>query len=417
MNEGFTSPDHEQELRKQAERRVGRIDPAALGEKSREEVLHLFHELQVHQEELEMQQEQLHATAHALQASEARYRHLYQFAPSGYFTVNPNGIIEEINFAAARLLGVDRRLAVGQLLRTFVSVSSRPAFDDFLASLRYLHEPQRGEATLLSYGGGPRNVLLEGTGLGEEPSAGLHFLISAVDITERKRLEEEYLQVRLLQQKALLQAIMEAQEEERRRISESLHNGVGQILYATRLNLDRINLSSVPLSPETLRQAKQKTEQLLSEAIRETRRVSHELIPLLLEERGLAVAIEDFCRRFSQTGIQLACHCLQDRLDKYLETAVYRISQELVNNIFRHAGATRARIEVFREGDWVVIEAQDNGQGMDADQALAPAGKGKGIGLKTIQDRVNLLEGKLTIEAAPGGGTLITISLPVLQEK
>ncbi len=416
MNEGFTSSDHEKELRRQAEQRIRRLDPAALGEKSREEVLQLFHELQVHQVELEMQQEELHETAHALQASEARYRHLYQFAPNGYFTVSPNGIIEEINFAAARMLGVDRRLAVGLLLRTFVTVSDRPAFDDFFASLRYLQEPQRAEATLLSYGSGPRNVLLEGTGLGEAPSTGLRFLISAVDITERNRLEEEHVQMRLSQQKALLQAIMEAQEEERRRISESLHNGVGQILYAARLNLDRIDLGSTPLSPETLRPAKQKTEQLLSEAIRETRRVSHELIPLLLEERGLAVAIEDFCRRFSHTGIQIACHSLQDRLDKYLETAVYRISQELVNNIVRHAGATRARIEVFREGDWVVIEAQDNGKGMDAGKALATAGKGKGIGLKTIQDRVNLLEGKLVIEAAPGGGTLVTISLPVLQE-
>ncbi len=417
MNEGFTASDHEKELRKQAEHRVGSIDPAALGEKSREEVLQLFHELQVHQVELEMQQEELHTTAHALQASEARYRHLYQFAPNGYFTVNPNGIIEEINFAAARLLGVDRRLAVGQLLRTFVTVNCRPAFDDFFASLRYLHEPLRGEATLLSHGSPPRNVLLEGTGLGPEPTNGLSFLISAVDITERKRMEEEHVQMRLSQQKALLQAIMEAQEEERRRISESLHNGVGQILYATRLNLARIDLGSMPLSLDPLRQAKQQTEQLLAEAIRETRRVSHELIPLLLEERGLAVAIEDFCRRFSHTGIQISCHGLEERLDKYLETAVYRISQELVNNIIRHAGATRARIEVFREGDRVVIEAQDNGKGMDAGKALAPAGKGKGIGLKTIQDRVNLLEGKLSLEAAPGGGTLVTISLPVLRER
>jgi PAS domain S-box-containing protein len=269
MNEGFTSPDHEKELRKQAESRVGRIDPATLGEKSREEVLQLFHELQVHQVELEMQQEELHATAHALQESEARYRHLYQFAPNGYFTVNPSGVIEEINFAAARLLGVDRRLAVGRLLRTFVPVNCRPDFDDFFASLRYLQEPQRGEATLLSYGGPARNVLLEGAALGEEPSAGLRFLISAVDITERKRLEEEHVQMRLSQQKALLQTIMEAQEEERRRISESLHNGVGQILYATRLNLDRIDLGSMPLSVASLRQAKQETEQLLSDAIRE----------------------------------------------------------------------------------------------------------------------------------------------------
>jgi PAS domain S-box-containing protein len=542
MNEGFTPSEHEKELRKQAENRVGRIDPGALGKKSREEVLQLFHELQVHQVELEVQQEELHATAHALRESEARYRHLYQFAPNGYFTLTPDGNIEGINYAAARLLGVEPRLVPGQMLRTFVQVNCRPAFDDFFASLRYLQEPQRCEVTLLSYGRGPRNVLLEGTGLGEEPAVGPRFLVSAVDITEwkaaevarqaqtdllesvmqavltgvvvfdcvrgaqgrvvdfvyrlanpyleqlvgrpvvgsrllerypgmgpsgifarlkhvadtgvpthfeqyygyegfhhwfritamrlgdsivssvedvteRKRMEEENLRMRLSQQKALLQTIMDAQEEERRRISESLHNGVGQILYATQLNLARIDLDKMPLSLEPLRQVKQKTEQLLSDAIRETRNVSHELIPRLLQERGLAVAMEDFCRRFSHTGIQLACHGLEERLDPYLETAIYRISQELVNNIAKHAGATRARIEVLREGGQVVIEAQDNGKGIDPDKALAPGEKGKGIGLKTIQDRVKLLEGRLSIEAAPGGGTLITISLPVPRDR
>ncbi len=524
--------DHEHELRRQAERKLRHVDQAALGEKSPGELQQLVHELQVHQVELEMQQEELHAAAQALRASEARYRQIYQFAPNGYFTVNPNGSIQELNHAAARLLGLDRRLVVGKPLRMFVQVGCRSNFDDFLRNLQYLHDPQRCEVTLLHYGGEPCTVILEGAGLGEEPSVPVRFLVTATDITDRKRaelaareqtellqsvtnavltgvlvldcvrdeqgevtdfayrlanpfiesitgrqlagtrlleqypgmggagiferlkrvvdtgepadfeqyygsegfnhwfritgvrlgdgvvssieditdrrrMEEAHLRMRLENQQALLHAIMEAQEEERRRISESLHNGVGQILYATKLNLARMDLDKTPLPVEQLRQAWQQTDQLLTEAIRETRNVSHELIPVLLQERGLAVAVADFCKRFSHAGIQLNCHTLNERLDRHLENAVYRIAQELVNNMVKHAGASRGRIEVIREGDRVVVEAQDNGKG------FAPDPPGKGIGLRTIRDRVALLGGTLEIDSTPGAGTIVTVTLPI----
>jgi PAS domain S-box-containing protein len=227
------------------------------------------------------------------------------------------------------------------------------------------------------------------------------------DITSRKRIEKENMQLRLQRQKELLHAILDAQEEERRRISESLHNGVGQILYATKLNLDQINVDTLPLSAEQLKLAKLKTEQLLIEAIKETRHVSHELIPLLLDEYGLAVAMADFCKRFSHTGLHLACYGLEERLPKQVEMVIYRIAQELVNNIVKHAKATRARIEVYRKKGRIIIEAQDNGKGFVLKQAE------NGIGLRTIYDRTKLFDGKVEIESSLGKGTLITVSFPL----
>ncbi len=226
-----------------------------------------------------------------------------------------------------------------------------------------------------------------------------------LDISEIKRLEQENIRIRLQQQQALLNAILEAQEEERRRISESLHNGVGQILYATKLHLNRVE-QLLPVKKGALLEAVEKTETLLSEAIGETRKVSHELVPILLKDYGLDKAIGDFCHRFSGSGIAFTCHGLTERLLDYLETAIYRIAQELVNNLVRHAKATRARIEVTRDEHFIYIEAQDNGQGINPEQS------GKGIGLKTIQDRVTLLSGQLEIDSTPGKGTLITITLP-----
>jgi signal transduction histidine kinase len=229
-----------------------------------------------------------------------------------------------------------------------------------------------------------------------------------VDISQVKRLEQENLSMRLQQQQQLLNAILEAQEEERRRISESLHNGVGQVLYATLLSLQRFNFTQLPLSMPTLQTVKTNTEDLLMEAIRDLRRASHELIPILLEEFGLQAAIQHFCERFSHTGINFAYHGFEQRLEKYLELAIYRITQELINNITKHSGATRARVELYKEGSHLILEAQDDGKGIESS-----ARERKGIGLKIISDRVELLRGNIEIESTLGKGTLITITLPL----
>ena len=241
-------------------------------------------------------------------------------------------------------------------------------------------------------------------------------VISFEDITKIKKAElalqqqqeQKYLELKLSQQKALAQAIIQTQEEERKRIAENLHNGVAQLLYAVKLNLDQLDFKGNLSSVEALREVKQKTENLLSEAIEETRRVAYELTPLLLEQEGLEVAIGDFCRRLMPAGMHLSCHVFSSRLEKYLETAIYRICQELVNNILKHSAATRARIEVFREGQAVIIEAQDNGKGFDRQQLTA-----KGIGLRMIQDRVKLLDGTFELDSSIPQRTLITISLPL----
>ncbi len=246
-----------------------------------------------------------------------------------------------------------------------------------------------------------------------DPQEGVGKMLGVdVDLSEVKRLEQENLRMHLQQQQQLLNAILEAQEEERRRISESLHNGVGQILYATKLNLAGVNLAALPDRKPEVEARLLTTEALLTEAIVETRRVSHELVPVLLKEFGLQKATEEFCSRFARTGIQLDCHCFPERLSPQLETALYRMGQELLNNIVRHSGATRARLEVSKDRDVVYLEAQDNGKGIEpaAQRGQRP---GKGIGMSIIEDRVKLLGGRLEIDSRPGKGTLVTISLPL----
>jgi signal transduction histidine kinase len=224
-----------------------------------------------------------------------------------------------------------------------------------------------------------------------------------LDVSEVKRLEEENLQMRLNQQKALLLGILNAQEEERRRIAESLHNGVGQLLFATKLNFDRVE-ALVPA--EVFKGA----NQLLDEAIQETRRVSHELVPATLEEVGLAKSILGLCQQYSKTRIRMHCEIigLETRLESYLEAALYRICQELLTNVTKHAEATSADILLIEEDNEIILKVRDNGKGI----GTGPD-KLTGIGLRTIQDRVELLNGTFSLHVPDTGvGTQVTIQIP-----
>lgn len=293
----------------------------------------------------------------------------------------------------------------------YVLDADRPVAEKLIHHLRHRPQPL-AETFRIGVNGQVVTLKIKAVVLPEAPGQPTRMLGVDMDMSELRRLEDENLKIRLEGQQQLLNAILEAQEEERRRISESLHNGVGQILYATKLSLAGVHPDALPDDPERAAGALQKVEALLTEAIVETRRVSHELVPTLLKDFGLGRAVTDFCGRFADTGLALDCHCLEDRLPQPLETAIYRMCQELINNIVKHAGATRALLEVTKDKEAVYVEARDNGKGLDPGR-LAGHQPGQGIGMRTLRDRVALLGGTLAIDTAPGKGTLITLSIPL----
>lgn len=224
-----------------------------------------------------------------------------------------------------------------------------------------------------------------------------------LDITARKQAEEaDQLQLRFVQQQQLIEAVFSTQEEERRRLSESLHNGLGQLLYATKIQLDLLaaNLSQT---------ARQEAGRLLAEAIRQARTLSHELTPALLEDFGLEAALRSICRSFSGTPLRWECHVVLDEappLSSALQVAVYRLAQELTQNVIKHAQASRATLEVTVLPGWVVLHVEDDGRGFD------PAATTDGIGLRTLRNRVALLGGTLQLSSQVGKGTVCQIRLP-----
>jgi PAS domain S-box-containing protein len=217
------------------------------------------------------------------------------------------------------------------------------------------------------------------------------------DVTERIRLEEEALQLKLSQQKDILNVILHTQEEERQRISEALHNGVGQLLYAIRLNLQA--------------EGNERVSSLIEDAIRETRSISYELMPNILKDFGLRVAVDEMCQKLSSTNFRIQYDFLGNdrRLGNVTEIAVYRIVQELVNNIVKHSGASEAYVRIMSKENRIVLNIQDNGKGFrPADVKTI-----KGIGLRSIYNRISLLNGTIKVDSGPGKGTEIRIEIPI----
>ncbi|UOR05065.1 PAS domain-containing protein [Hymenobacter aerilatus] len=232
-----------------------------------------------------------------------------------------------------------------------------------------------------------------------------------LDISELQRLEADNLRLRLTQQQALFEAVQEAQEAERGRLAESLHNGIGQILYATKLRFDRLPTPPPDTTPE-LAAVRREADQLLVEAIRQTRALSHELVPLALEDFGLTAALHDICQKMSAPRLHMHCHIVLDSdtapLPPALQMALYRMAQELAQNIVKHAhGATQASLELETMPGWVLLRAEDNGPGFGATLAGS-----SGLGLRSIRDRVALLRGQLQTGSAPTGGAYVRIRIP-----
>jgi signal transduction histidine kinase len=230
-----------------------------------------------------------------------------------------------------------------------------------------------------------------------------------MDVTAMCAAEEKIRKLKADQQLEIFRVSLASQEEERRRISESLHNGLGQLLYGIKISMENLTEQQAVKQPLSYEKDRSYTDRLLKDAIAESRRISHELMPTILEDFGLSAAIGDVCQQLS-SALKFKCTLSGPvkRLDKYLELAVFRIVQELILNAAKHSGATKAAAAIQITDEEVLISVNDNGRGMADTSATT-----KGIGLASIRSKVKLLNGQFNIDAAPGKGTGITVKIPI----
>jgi PAS domain S-box-containing protein len=224
------------------------------------------------------------------------------------------------------------------------------------------------------------------------------------DLTERRRAEQARQQ--------LLQQLDSAEEEERRRISRELHDSLGQYLTALQLGLKSIEAQDG--CPAPVRDGIQQMRQLALRIDEEVERLSFELHPPALDDLGLADALRRHVQQWSVTsGIVVDLHLGgldHERLPPFVETTLYRIVQEALTNVVKHAGVARVSLIIERRRAEVIAIIEDNGRGFDLAAAEAAPRR---FGLKSMAERAALAGGRLDIETAPGSGTTIYIHIPL----
>jgi signal transduction histidine kinase len=214
----------------------------------------------------------------------------------------------------------------------------------------------------------------------------------------------------ILQQELAAKAVIEAEENERQRIARDLHDGIGQMMSAAKMNLSAFE-SQISFASEEQRQSLQKVISLVDESCKEIRTVSHIMMPNALLKNSLASAIKDFVDKISNRDITAIVYTegLDQRLDANTETVLYRVIQECVQNAIRHAGATRLDISMVRDKEGISGTIEDNGKGFDPSLKNGSAG----IGLKNIMSRIDFLKGTVDFDSAPGRGTVVSLFVPL----
>ncbi|WP_316769672.1 sensor histidine kinase [Pedobacter frigiditerrae] len=231
-------------------------------------------------------------------------------------------------------------------------------------------------------------------------------LYNSIKLKQAARLQAEVIK----QQDMATKAVLNAEENERKRISGELHDGLGQMFSAVKMNLSAL---TEDLSFKNAQSEKMfsKTLNLIDESCKEVRSISHQMAPNVLLKSGLATAIRDFISKIDsrKLKIKLETFGLQERLDKSIETVLYRVIQETVNNVIKHAGANSLDIQLTKDEEGINAMIEDNGKGFDITQLE----KFEGIGLKNIRSRVEYLKGTVDFSSSPGSGTLVAIYIPL----
>jgi signal transduction histidine kinase len=227
--------------------------------------------------------------------------------------------------------------------------------------------------------------------------------------TELQQRVEEKTQQIMQKQQEVNQYILIGEERERKRVAEELHDGLGGLLSALKLNVERIDHQGKNFTRQE-KMAYQDMLDLIDRACQEVRNISHNMLPVALEHFGLGIVLQNMARQINHTGklwVDVEVYGFEERIDRHIELHLYRIVLELFNNILKHAGAQKAVIQLVKENEYISLLVEDDGKGFSPS-----AGGEKGIGLINVESRVKIVGGNLSIDTSPQSGTTIIITIP-----
>jgi PAS domain S-box-containing protein len=349
----------------------------------------------------------------ALTAAQARLGAIVDSAMDAVITVDEEQRIVLFNRAAEQVFAVPRDAAIGSPLDRFLPARFRQAHRGHVGEFGATGVTSRrmGDITTLwALRADGAEFPIEASISQAAEGGKRYFTVILRDITLRKQYEDD---LRRQQQelRELSARVLEAREEEKTRIARELHDELGQLLTALKMDLSwlRERLPAGELADKADEMAG-----MLDHTVSSTRRISADLRPLMLDDLGLAEAagwlVEDFSKR---SGIRVEARIAEDipleNLSRSASTAVYRAVQESLTNIARHSGAKNAWVLIEVDEGALYVEVEDDGRGI-APQDLA---KSRSLGLKGMRERVAYLGGALEIGRAPRGGTRLRLRMPL----
>ncbi len=367
-------------------------------------------------------------TQEQLQESELKFRSVIESAQDGILTVDRRGRIVAVNHGAEVLFGYRRRGLVGHLVTRLIPKPQRTAALAALQRLARGGEPQLLERPIQAAGRhrDGRELALEFTLSTWRTRAGVFFTAVARDIRERREAEralhesrEHYMRLfekaREMEEnlRRLSSRVLTVQEEERQHISRELHDEIGQSLTAVNVSLALLRKHAV--DDEVIRRKVEGAQGLLEQSLELVHQFARDLRPSLLDHLGPVAALQNYIKAFTErTGIKidLVGEVKVEQLSSQQGTVLYRIAQESLTNVFKHAKATRVKIRLRQLPCAVSMEIADNGSAFPVPDLLAGNAR-QPLGLLGMQERVRLVNGEFAIKSAPKRGTTVRVQIPL----
>jgi PAS domain S-box-containing protein len=347
----------------------------------------------------------------ALKISELRYRRLFETAQDGILILNADtGKIDDVNPFLTDMLGYSRKQLLGNKLWEI------GPFKDVEASKAEFRELQR-------------EAYVRYEDLPLETSAGKSINVEFVsniyqvngdrvvqcnirDITKRRRAEEK-LKDYSRELQVLSRRLVEAQEAERRNIARELHDEIGQALTVIQLNLQA--MLQIP-GMKTVSPRLHESLEVVDRVLEQVHDISLNLRPLILDDLGLEPALRWFTKRQAAlVGLQARFHAdpLKHRLKLVIETECFRVAQEALTNVVRHAQAKTVSVELRKEAGQIHLRVRDDGIGFDVGAIREQAVRGASLGLLSMEERAALAGGGLEFKSAPKNGTEVHAWFPL----
>jgi PAS domain S-box-containing protein len=322
---------------------------------------------------------------------------------------DPEGRFVRVNRAFERAHGCERSAVLGRSMFDLLprSLATAIAREDLLA--QHVDRPVDYQLQLPGPNGATTDTLIRALAMRREDASPAGIVTLETDISALRRKEEELTALNA-ELSGMSARLIDAQEKERRRIARELHDEVGQILTAL-----KIQLGTLALRKRIDEAALQPVRELADEALRHARDLTASLHPHLLDDLGLEPALRWLIERFSRpTGLQADLHCRlrPERASSQLELVAFRVIQESLTNIVRHAGASHASVRLRASDGTLLVEIRDNGSGFDATGSAPGPGDEMSVGVMGMRERVAEVGGEFSIDTAPGAGTSVRVILP-----